>query len=89
METRFPLPVVRVISSRVAEQDRLWSEPLDAARLWKSQGAPDREIAWMLAVEFLFVLTEDDVRKLLNGYAHGRQRLPTSTTRPSITGPSA
>ncbi len=66
------LPVVRDVQSRVAVADGLWSEPLNAARLWNAHGAPDREIARMWAEDYGFDVTEDCVRKLLTGFVDER-----------------
>jgi len=64
------LPTPRVnILGRTPIADAEWTHLLDAARLWKSHGAPDREIAWMWAEDYGFDVGEDYVRKLLTGFA--------------------
>ncbi len=64
--TEYPMPRVRDIGCRKGG-DRVWTELLEAAHFWRSQGAPCRVISQMVADDYGVALDEDTVRRLLDG----------------------
>lgn len=59
-------PRIRILGRRPAG-DAAWDDLLDAARFWRSHGAPYRIISQMIADDYGVALDEESIRQLLTG----------------------
>jgi hypothetical protein len=63
---------VRFVSDR-PRADSAWNEVVDAARGWRSHGAPFAAIAEMVADDYGIALDEDTLRQVVNGWSDEKQ----------------
>ena len=65
MTTADQLPRIRFVGVR-RESDAAWADLLEAARFWRSLGAPHKVIGHMIADDYGVELDEETIARILN-----------------------